>query len=352
MGSFPFPQDRKAANCTYPTSISHLKIKTAYQDWTAAMVTSSGAPAGALRVQDPMTSNQTSSEAMGYGMLIAVYMSDKKTFDAFWAYVQAHMSNGLMSWQVTSGGTSSGTQVSSATDADQDMAWALIMADKQWPGGSYLTAAKSILTNIKSQEVASSNKLKDGNFANAPSTYPDYAAPDYYKVFATVSGDSSWSSVSTAEYSQLIGAQNATTGLIPDTINGSTFGYDACRAPWRVGLDYCWNATAGAKSFLTPMVNYFVQYASQNLGPKSIKIPITSLSGGAGQNVSGAITGPIAIAAMMSASNQSFVDTSWSYLYSVIANDTTGSPNYFSSTVGLISMLAISGNFVDYTSLP
>ncbi len=316
------------------------------------MVTSSGAPAGALRVQDPMTSNQTSSEAMGYGMLIAVYMSDQKTFDSFWAYVQAHMQNGLMSWQVTSGGTSTGGQANSATDADEDMAWALIMADRQWPGGSYLTAAKSLLTNIKSQEVASSNKLKDGNFANAPSTYPDYAAPDYYKVFATVSGDSSWNSVYTAEYAQLSAAQNSTSGLIPDTIGGSTFGYDACRAPWREGLDYCWSASASAKTFLTPMVTYFVQYASQNGGPKSIKIPITSLSGGAGQNVSGAISGPIAIAAMMSASNQSFVDSSWTYLYSVITNDTTNAPNYFSSTIGLISMLAISGNFVDFTSLP
>lgn len=316
------------------------------------MVTSSGAPAGALRVQDPMTSNQTSSEAMAYGMLIAVYMSDQKTFDAFWQYAQAHMANGLMSWQVSSGGASTGGQANSATDADEDMAWALIMADKQWPGGNYLAAAKSIVGNIKSQEVASSNKLKDGNFANAPSTYPDYAAPDYYKVFASVSGDSTWSAVSTAEYSQLSGAQNQSSGLIPDAIGGATFGYDACRAPWRVGLDYCWTASPSAKTFLTPMVGYFVQYASQNAGPKSIKIPITPLSGGAGQNVSGAISGPIAVAAMMSSSNQSFIDTSWSYLYSVVSNDTSNTPNYFSSTIGLISMLAISGNFVDYTNLP
>jgi endo-1,4-beta-D-glucanase Y len=355
MGSFPFPQDRKSSNCTYPTDISHLKIQTAYQSWMAAMVTSSGAPAGALRVQDPMTANQTSSEAMGYGMLIAVYMSDKKTFDSFWAYVQAHMANGLMSWQVSSGGTSSGTQVSSATDADQDMAWALIMADKQWPGGSYLSAAKSILTNIKSQEVASSNELKDGNFANAPSTYIDYAAPDYYKVFASVSGDSSWNSVYTAEYAKLIGAQNQTSGLIPDQVGGSTFGFDACRAPWRVGMDYCWSGSASAKTFLTPMVNFFVQYANQTLGPKSIKIPITPLSGSAaGQYVSGAITGPAAVAAMMSASDQSFVDSSWTYLYSVVINATSSqaNDNYFSSSVGLISMLALSGNFIDYTNPP
>jgi endo-1,4-beta-D-glucanase Y len=345
MGNYPFPQDRKSANCTYPTAISHLKIKTAYQDWMSSMVTSSGAPSGALRVQDPMTSNQTSSEAMAYGMLIAVYMSDRKTFDSFWAYVQAHMSNGLMSWQVTSGGTSSGTQTSSATDADEDMAWALIMADKQW-GGAYLAAAKSLLMNVKSQEVSSSNVLKDGNFANAPSTYIDYAAPDYYKVFASVSGDSGWNSVYAAEYSQLTGAQNAATGLIPDQVNGNAFGFDACRAPWRVGLDYCWSGASSAKSFLTPMVNYFVQYPG---APKTIKIPITPLSGGAGQYVSGAITGPAAIAAMMSASNQTYVDSSWTYLYSVVTNDTVGTPNYFSSTIGMISMLALSGNFIDYT---
>jgi endo-1,4-beta-D-glucanase Y len=319
----------------------------------SSMVTSMGAPAGALRVQDPMTSNQTSSEAMGYGMLIAVYMSDKKTFDSFWTYVQAHMSNGLMSWQVGSDGTSSGTQVSSATDADQDMAWALIMADKQWPGGSYLSAAKSILTNIKSQEVASSNELKDGNFANAPSTYIDYAAPDYYKVFASVSGDTGWNAVYTAEYAKLIGAQDPTSGLIPDQVGGSTFGFDACRAPWRVGMDYCWSGSASAKTFLTPMVSYFVQYANQNLGPKSIKIPITPLSGGtAGEYVSGAITGPAAIAAMMSSSNQSFVDASWTYLYSVASTATNSSPNYFSSSVGLIAMLALTGNFIDYTNPP
>ncbi len=349
MGSYPFPQDRKSLNCTYPTTISHTRIKTAYADWMAALVTSMGAPAGTLRVQDPMTSGQTSSEAMGYGMLIAVYLSDQKTFDSFWKYVQAHMNNGLMSWQVSSGGTSTGGQMNSATDADEDMAWALIMADKQWPGGTYLSEAKTLLMNIKSQEVASSNKLKDGNFANAPSTYPDYAAPDYYKVFATVSGDSSWNSVYTAEYAQLASVQNATSGLIPDTVGGSSFGFDACRAPWRAGLDYCWTGSASAKTFLTPMVSYFVGYAGS---PRTIKIPITPLSGGAGQYVSGAITGPAAIAAMMSASNQTYVDSSWQYLYTVVVNDTTSTPNYFSSTIGLISMLALSGNFVDYTSLP
>lgn len=319
----------------------------------SVMVTSTGAPSGALRVQDPMTGNQTTSEGMAYGMLIAVYMSDKPTFDAFWQYVQAHMSNGLMSWQITSGGAPNGNGgVNSAADADEDMAWALVMADKQWPGGTYLTGAKSILSNIKSQEVNGSNNIKDGNFANAGSSHPDYAAPDYYKTFATVSGDTSWSAVYTGEYSQLQGAQNATSGLIPDAIGQNTFGFDACRAPWRVGVDFVWSASANAKTFVTPMANYFVQYAAQNGGPNSIKIPITPLSGAAGTNVSGAITGPAAVAAMVSSANQSFIDASWTYLYSVVLNDLTNPPNYFSSTMGLLSMLTLGGDFVDYTNPP
>jgi Glycosyl hydrolases family 8 len=261
-----------------------------------------------------------------------------------------------MSWQIPSGGKPTGGQVNSASDADEDMAWALIMADKQWPGGTYLTAAKSLLMNLKSEEINSSNNVKDGNFNNAGSSHPDYAAPDYYKVFATVSGDQSWSSVYTAEYSQLTGAQNASTGLIPDALNGTgatMFGYDACRAPWRVGLDYCWSGSSSAKGFLSPMVGYLVQYASQNGGPMSVKIPISPLSGGAGQNVSGAITGPAAVGAMVSSSNQSFIDGSWSYLYNVLLRDSgSTSPNYFSSTMGLISMLALSGNFIDFTNPP
>ncbi len=315
------------------------------------LVTTTGASAG-MRVQDPMSADQTTSEGMAYGMLIAVSMADKATFDAFLQFVQAHMSNGLMSWQITSGGTSTGGMVNSASDADEDMAWALIMADKQWPGGTYLTTAQSILRSIKSEEISSSNNVTDGNFQNATSTHPDYAAPDYYKVFATVSGDSSWNSVYTAEYSQLTGAQNASTGLIPDALNGGTFGYDACRAPWRVGLDYCWSGSAQAKAFLTPMVAYFMQVSQNGTKVQSVLIPVAT-TGGTGQSPSGAMTGPAAVAAMMSSADQAYVTNSWTYLYQLVNTATSaGNLNYFSGTLGLLSMLALSGNFFDYTNPP
>jgi endo-1,4-beta-D-glucanase Y len=311
------------------------------------MVTTAGA-SGNERVQDPMKANETTSEGIAYGMLITVYMADKSHFDKLWAFAQAHTSGGLMSWHIDASGNV--LDPHSASDADEDMAWALVMADKQWPGGNYLAAAKTMIGNIKSQDINSSNNVKDGNYV-ANSNHPDYAAPDYYKVFATIGADSSWNSIYDAEYMQLSGAQNTSTGLIPDSTGGSTFGFDACRAPWRLGLDYCWNGSSSAKTFLSPMVAEFLQISQNGANVKNIKIPMP-VAGGAGQYSSGAITGPAAIAAMMNASNQTFVDGSWSYLYSVIVNDTTNTPNYFSGTLGMISLLALSGNFVDYTNPP
>ena len=269
-----------------------------------------------------MTGNQTTSEGMAYGMLIAVYMSDKPTFDAFWQYVQAHMANGLMSWQITSGGTPNGNGgVNSAADADEDMAWALIMADKQWPGGtlSRRAAQVAVVSNNKSQEVNGSNNIKDGNFQNAGSTHPDYAAPDYYKTFATVSGDTSWSSVYTAEYGQLTGAQNGSTGLIPDSVGGGTFGYDACRAPWRVGVDLIWSAAPRARRRSSRRWRTLPRATrvAERRPVMNIKTPPSRRWAAArAPTSSGAITGPAAVGAMYSAADRDASSTaSYSYLY-------------------------------------
>jgi endo-1,4-beta-D-glucanase Y len=303
------------------------------------------------RIQDPLVSNETTSEGIAYGMLITVYMADQGHFDKLWAYAQAHMSGGLMSWHI--GATGNVIDPHSASDADEDMAWALVMADKQWPGGTYLAAAKTLIGNIKSQDIDSSNNVKDGDF-NASSTHPDYAAPDYYKVFAAVSGDAGWNAVYTAEYAQLAAAQSS-AGLIPDATSGGgtgTFGFDACRAPWRVGLDYCWSGSTQAQAFLTKMNAYFNMVSNGGAMVANIKIPVPT-GGGTGQYPSGAITGPAAVGAMVSASNQTLVSNSWNYLYALVSTAANpGNLNYFSSTVGLIGMLSISGNFFDYTNPP
>jgi hypothetical protein len=320
-------------------------------------------------------SGNTTSEGMGYGMLIAVYMGDKPTFDAFWQYVKSEFFNGLMGWHISSTGTA--LDQHSATDADEDMAWALLMADKQWGGspssggGTYLSSATSMINSIKSSEMTG-NLPTDGDYS-APVTHPDYAAPDYNAEFAMASGDSSWNAVSAAEYAAFESARNASSGLIPDATTGTgnnIFGFDACRAPWRVGVDYCWHGngtqTFGATQFLGPMMMTFQGLAGATY-PGTLELPL-SLTGSpaAGATVTGtttqpsltgAISGPAAVAAMMSSANQAFIDSSWTWLKTYMARATMSGiygeyGDYFGSTLALLAMIMLDGDFIDYTNPP
>jgi hypothetical protein len=349
-GNFAFPQGRKYSGCTYPSTFDPTVVCNAYKAWYNGITTTAGAGSNRRVYDKSFDSSNSTSEGIAYGMLIAVYMSDHPAFDAFWGYAQSHMSSGLMSWHIDpNGGT---IDPHSATDADEDMAWALIMADKQW-GGSYLTAAKSMLSAIKGE--FSNNLPTDGDFGGASFTHPDYAAPNYSVTFASVSGDSSWNSVSGAEYTAFSQHQTSPSGMIPDSLSSSTFGFDACRAPWRTGVDFCWHGTSSATSFLNPMIATFKSLASSGTFPGNLKLPLT-LQGqlGSSPSVTGAISGPAAVAAMISSSNQAFIDSSWTFLGSYVKNAAVGgvygsSGDYFGDTLGLIGLLVLSGNFSDFT---
>ena len=153
-----------AGQCAAPTGASVADATAAYNKWKTDLVVSDGAR-GFLRVRRPNSSgavvNSSNSEGIGYGMLLAVYANDQSTFDNLWKYEQLFPDNhGLMNWYIAPDGNSvlgSGA----ATDADEDMAFALVMADKRWGGqGSlsttYLAAAKTLIGLIWQYEVDAS----------------------------------------------------------------------------------------------------------------------------------------------------------------------------------------------------
>ncbi|HZU85287.1 MAG TPA: glycosyl hydrolase family 8, partial [Polyangiaceae bacterium] len=345
--------------CISPTTVSAAQVQDAYTTWKTQFVTSSGIDGGsALRVQDPNDTtnpNRTVSEGIGYGMIIAAYMADRALFDALWAYEQAHLdSNGIMNWLITAAGTTAGR--GGATDADEDIAWALLIADKQWPGNGYIDLAKKQIGLLLSLEInATTSLLKWGDLStNATTVHPDYFSPAYYRVFGSVTGNTAaWNAVISAGYALLRTARNATTGLVPDlcTVSGTptgnpadaVYGYDACRTPWRVGIDWCFNASADALSVVAPMAAYFA-----GVGAPLIKGPValdgtTSSAVTAYQNPE--FTGPAGVAGMADPTYQSFLDAAWARTYALVQQSQT-SPNYFGASVGLISMLVMGGQFV------
>src|SRR6185436_13751308 len=175
-------------------------------------VTSSGAGNGGLRVQRLATDtqsaatplNSTVSEGIAYGMMIAVYMNDRPLFDGLWTYEKGHRNgNGLMNWAISATGTTTG--MGAATDADEDMAFALMMADKQW--GGYMNDALFQVNAVWNFEIWESKLLRNGDtWGDWNNLNISYFAPAYYRLFKLIDTDTThkWDDVIKTSYDTLM----------------------------------------------------------------------------------------------------------------------------------------------------
>ncbi len=358
--TYPYPQGHPSANCTFP-SYSTDTVETAYMNWKTKFVTSTGA-AGNLRVQRDTNSNDTVSEGIGYGMLIAVFMNDQPMFDGLWAYARSHFDgNGLMTWNFSSANSAIGT--GSATDADEDMAYALLMASKQWSGGTYASDANTLIGNILGHEVDGSNVIKPGdNFGGASEMDPSYLAPVYYRAFAAATGNAKWTTVLQESYTILMAASGQ-YGLVPNWANssgvgvagtatdghGPDFGYDACRTPFRIAMDYCINGYKPAQTYAGLIAAFYSSKATAT-SVGSIFDGYTPTGTALDSNPAGmAFTGPGGVAAMAAG-----LDPFRDVVYTTLTTETTqmkiaGTFDYYDASWGVLSLLAMSGNFWDMT---
>lgn len=365
----PFPHDGMLPSCAKPTGAAGKFLVSAYNKWKSRFVTATNPP----RVQRPENSNDSVSEGIAYGMLIAVYMNDKVLFDGLWAYWKANSAVtmgtgatqvGLMTWQIPGG---SGT----ATDADEDAAFALLMASRQW-GGVYTAAlATSMLSLLFQTDFDANNSTPKGG-SQFPLVNPSYFAPAYYREFAKVDLGHPWAGVVTRAYQLLGNVQNAangnaTNGLVPawcDTANCTTpaqnmvatdtlYQYDAHRVPWRIGLDYCWNGAAatGAQAYVNKTTAFFGA-----LNGVARILDIYGLGGTAGAGAapnSMSAVGTAAVGAMASGTNAAFVQNAYQLVLDGVnranldaaANGMQSGYSYYNATVGLLTLLTMTGNF-------
>ncbi|HMI85410.1 MAG TPA: glycosyl hydrolase family 8 [Polyangiaceae bacterium] len=368
-GTFPFPRDQSVGTCTKPAGASGKFLVDAYLKWKKTFVVTAGS---GLRVQRPENNNDSVSEGIAYGMLIAVYMNDRTLFDGLFNYWTSNSATGtgagpLMTWQVP-GGTGS------ATDADQDAAFALLMAQKQW-GGTYQSAATAMIANIWTNDIEASTFYPKGGstFTGSGSalTNPSYFAPAYYRLFATADTGHAWNSVLSAVYTALASIQSKVSGgLVPawctsqcTGIGGGSYPdnnmyqYDSHRTPWRIGLDACWNNEPRAISYVTATTNFFAaQSKAAGLGGLADIYATSGSKGGTAKPNSMSLIGTAAAGAMAIAGSnadaKSFLDRSYQFLL-----DATYTPDpaamagatraytYYNATVGLLMALTMSGNF-------
>jgi endo-1,4-beta-D-glucanase Y len=380
--AFPFPQNRPMQGCGFPTNYLNADVTAAYTQWKNETVTSNGAPQGAVRVQrlasDPVNAgtplNSTVSEGIAYGMMIAVYMGDKALFDGLWAYEKAHRNgNGLMDWSISASGQVIG--IGAATDADEDMAFALIMADRQW--GGYMNDALFQVNAVWNNEIHESKLVKNGDgWGDWNNLNISYFAPAYYRLFKQIdtNADHKWDDVIKTVYDTIAASLkpengNMTNGLVPAwcTSTGSAvsaapgssqpfhYQYDSCRTPFRIGLDWCWFGEMRARDYVAKTSSFFAGLGAANIvdgyelnGNKRVQFSPANGTPTLAQQ-SAAFIGPAAVGAMSNGPMyQQFLNDAYARL---ATRQMLVGGAYYDHSWNVMSLLMLTGNFLNYRAI-
>ena len=358
--SNPFPQVipyRYGISLDIPRDTLLLNAFSAYENWLNNYVAEEGGPDREYRVhRGPLYDYETISEGIGWGMLIAVLMENgknptKKYFDGFWMYYRRNMNgSGLMSWKVSR--TGQALEKDSSTDADQNVAMALMFADRQWGSAgkiNYLAEARRLIGNIMRHEIeARSYVIKPtSGWGGSATTNPSAYSPAYYKTWLKY--DDKWSRVvenSEQMYSLFYHRYN--TGLYPDwcTATGDKtqlsydYTYNACLTPLKIGLDFLWNGEGDR--YLKRLSNWIIDKCDNN--PEAIADGYTIDGVAIGQYSNAAFIGPLCVAAMVSEEYKPWLNKLYNYLVQMKTGEKGG---YFSDTIRLISLIIVSGHMPD-----
>ncbi len=350
--NYPYPQEKAYAYGTYVPGISD-KVKSRFDAFMSKYYEESGNLARIKFDQEAYTV----SEGIGYGMIMMVYFSNNETsyqsqFDKLWAYYNNWLnSNGLMHWQIQ--GFSNVVQQNAATDAEFDVAFALIMAYYQFGDEKYKTAASNLIAKIRTSEMESNGLHKPGDMWNDYKN-PSYVSPAAFEQFKNFDDASFWSNAISVNYSLLKKNQNSTTGLPSgwSDANGTpvqgnaqyiAYDYDAPRAPWRWAWSYAWYGHNDAATLLSKLA----PWVSNRGSASRLKVPMNLNDGSDyGEAWSNATAvGPLTCAMLYSSSYASKLSSYSSALL------TKGSESYFNDALQVLSGLLLSGNMQNFAAM-
>ncbi|MCI0673532.1 MAG: glycosyl hydrolase family 8 [Myxococcaceae bacterium] len=204
----------------------------------------------------------TTSEGQSYAMLRAVWANDPWTFESVWRWTRHHLQvrgDKLFAWKWKD----QVLDANSATDADVDVALALILASRRFSQPAYQEEALAVLDDIWKKDIlhlGTRHFVSAGNWAPGE-TYPTlhvaYFAPYAYEVFAGVDARHPWQSLVTSSYDVLrwlyfdkgvrlppelvfVDRRNGELLLAPPGGKESPSGYDSVPLLWRMAVDAQW----------------------------------------------------------------------------------------------------------------
>jgi len=380
FGSHPMPY---AAGSIVPSHVSAATrdqtVRDFYDAWKARYLRQTCGPGRYVVEASTRSGNLTVSEAHGYGMILAALMAGhdpdaKIIFDGMVAFFREHPTathDHLMSWyQRTTCSDAEGND--SASDGDLDIAFALLLADKQWGSCGaidYLAEAEAVLADLKDGDLDDTHRyvlLGDWVTPASPGYYDATRSSDFmmdhYRSFGAATGDADWSALLSRSYVILDAVQTShapATGLVPDFIadplgtpdpvasgflegaNDGAYHYNACRVPWRVATDFLVSDNTRA-----PVVAQRLTTSAQTTTgntPSAFRsgYQLNGIPSPGSDYLSMAFVAPLGVGAMVDAGNQAWLNALWDL---AVATPITAE-GYYENTLKLLALVAMSGNW-------
>jgi endo-1,4-beta-D-glucanase Y len=309
-------------------------------------------------------------------MILSVIFDDQELFDDAFRYSQ-HWADetGLMQWYIDPTGTigcPGHDDCRAATDADEDIAYALIMADKQWGGQgaldkSYREYALRQIALVKEHEVTEDYILKPGNsWGGANILNLSYFAPAFFDIFGRYSNDEAyWKKVTDVNYEILfktLNDKNGNTknGLVPAWSNAdgepvvafpgalTYFQTDSIRTPFRIAQHYCWTGDERAKTYLDKINQFFVSVGAGHISD-GFDLDGTHHPevGALKKSESAVFVTCAAVGAMTNTANHEFVAEAYDLVKTLKLNIRS---TYYQLSWAALGLAFMTGNYFDMTT--
>ncbi|GAA0136840.1 hypothetical protein YSY43_36810 [Paenibacillus sp. YSY-4.3] len=376
----PFPQQVSYPGITKPNHVSQAAMNssvTAYYDyWKGKYLKNNLASLpGGYYVKGEITGSPDgfiplgSSEGQGFGMVITVLMAGydpnaQTIYDGLFKTARAYRSSSnpnLMGWVVADNVRAQG-HFGSATDGDLDIAYSLLLADRQWGSNgavNYLAEAKKMITDgIKASYVTSNNRLNLGDWdsKSALNTRPSDWMLSHLRAFYDFTGDQTWLNVINNlydVYSQVSNTYSPTAGLISDFVVGNPavpapewylnefketdeYYWNAARVPLRVVMDYALYGEARSKTISDKIAGWIKSKTGGN--PANVRDGYQLNGNAIGSYATAVFVAPFIAAGTSNSANQAWVNAGWDWMKNA-------KESYYSDTYNLLNMLFISGNW-------
>lgn len=382
FGSHPMSY---AAGTIRPSHVSQAALDQAvrdfYDEWKARFLRQTCDAGQWLVLTATDANNLTVSEGHGYGMMLLALMAGhepnaRTIFDGMVDYFRAHPTefhDHLMGWYQNQACTTPTDERDSAADGDLDIAFALLLADRQWGSCgaiNYFAEAQQVLADLKDGDLDTTARyVLLGDWVIPSESASFYAAtrssdfmPDHTRSFEAATGDTDWAGLRDRTY-QIVESLQTTyspaVGLLPDFVkdplgapapapahflesaNDGRYSYNACRDPWRLATDALVSGDSRATTAVA-RINTWLRVATGG-DPENIasgyKLDGTMINGA--NYLSMAFVAPFAVGAMVDAGNQAWLNSLWDLIVATPA----ATDGYYENTLKLLAMVVLSGNW-------